>query len=327
MFLRDRLMGTTKRVSVGTGGSQLNGDQLGAAMTPDARYVVFVSTAKSLLPKPQRLQWAENVFINDMVRGRTERVSVPQRRGQFCTTAGVFDVIEGKAWVSDTGRFVAFPAEDCNNRGYTSGAFIRDRRLRRTRELAKSHLNAAPLGASPSLRYIALGTEGGSSGTYHHLVIRDRKLSRNIRVEDALPQKNRNFSWTSAVFITHAAASIVFDDTKVAYRYVLSTKAATPVLDTSARHRFAQVVGASADARYVAVITNALTPSTSVNFLYRVDTESSDSPIIADVDNGGTPYDGRWVLGMGMSGDAHTIGFTVVDSGSQNGAYVRTNLP
>src|SRR5262249_19127006 len=121
---------------------------------------------------------------------------------------------------------------------------------------------------------------------------------------------------------------IVFDDTKIAYTYDPATATATQVLDTSARHRFAVVEGASSDGRYVAVATNLYSgTSYADNSLYRADTQSSDPPILADVDNTNTHYDSRWILAMGMSKDAHNIAFTIVYAGDTNGAYLRTGLP
>jgi hypothetical protein len=324
VFVRDRLLGTTKRVSVGTGSFQLKGDSQGAAITPDGRYVLFTSNAGNLLPKKQRSRWYINVYVRDRVRGRTERVSIPQRNARFCFEAGLFDIVRASAWISANGRYVAFPGDHCNN-GYTTGAFLRDRRLGITRELAKTHANAAPLGASPGLRYIAIGLDGVGAGSYRHLVVRDRVRSRNIHVEDALPAKKRSYDGLDQVFITRHAASIVFAS-KIAYKYDTATATAIPILDTSARQRFAIVEGISTDARYVAVVTNLYTAANS-NDLYRLDTQSSDPPIQADLDSTGTPVENLWILGMGMSSDAHNIAFTGIYAGPKNGVYLRAGLP
>ena len=325
VFVRDRLLGTTERVSVGTGGFQLNGDSLAAAITPDDRYVVFISTAKNLLPRRHRFDWYYNVYVRDLVRDRTQRVSIPRRGARFCNDAGDLDTVQAGAWISNNGRYVAFVAEDCSDTSFTTGAFIRDRKLGVTRELAKTHQNAAPVGASPGLRYIALALDGSVAGRYHHLVIRDRVKSRNIRVEDALPAQKRLYDGLDHVFITAGAKTIVFAS-KIAYKYDTATATATPILDTSARQRFAIVEGISTDARYVAVVTNLYTASSSDD-LYRFDTESSDPPIQADLDSTGTPVDNLWILGMGMSSDAHNIAFTGIYAGPKNGVYLRAGLP
>ena len=132
--------------------------------------------------------------------------------------------------ISASGRYVAFPGDHCTT-AYTTGAFLRDRKLRITRELGKNHTNAAPLGGSPGLRYIAIGLDGAIAGSYRHLIVRDRAQSRNIRVEEALPAKKRSYDGLEQVFITRHAASIVFAS-KIAYKYDTPTAAG----DTDPRH-------------------------------------------------------------------------------------------
>jgi hypothetical protein len=49
VFLRDRQTGTTERVSVGSGRIQANDYSLGAALSADARFVLFSSVATNLV--------------------------------------------------------------------------------------------------------------------------------------------------------------------------------------------------------------------------------------------------------------------------------------
>jgi Tol biopolymer transport system component len=49
IFIRDVLNGSTSLVSVGTNGSNANGSSRDAVMTPDGRYVAFVSAASNLV--------------------------------------------------------------------------------------------------------------------------------------------------------------------------------------------------------------------------------------------------------------------------------------
>ena len=48
VFLRDRLLGTTERVSLTKLGKQANGYSQGPIVTPDGRFVVFQSYATNL---------------------------------------------------------------------------------------------------------------------------------------------------------------------------------------------------------------------------------------------------------------------------------------
>ena len=50
VFVRDRQTGTTRRVSVGPGGAQGNGDSVDPALSADGRFVAFESDATNLVP-------------------------------------------------------------------------------------------------------------------------------------------------------------------------------------------------------------------------------------------------------------------------------------
>ena len=65
---------TTTRVSVTNGGAQANGASLGASLSDDGRYVVFVSEATNLVSGDTSTR--QDVFVRDRQLGVTERVSV-----------------------------------------------------------------------------------------------------------------------------------------------------------------------------------------------------------------------------------------------------------
>ena len=111
VFVRDRLRpGTTERVSVGPGGAQSdgasgvflarNGFAYGkVAMSPDARFVAFASTATTLVPGDTN--GVTDVFVRDRQAGTTTRASVGQ--GGAEANDASFDPA-----ISDDGRYVAF---------------------------------------------------------------------------------------------------------------------------------------------------------------------------------------------------------------------------
>ena len=74
VFVRDRQTGTTRRVSVGPGGVQGNGDSFDPAISADGRFVAFTSDATNLVPGDTN--GASDVFVRDRQTGTTERVSV-----------------------------------------------------------------------------------------------------------------------------------------------------------------------------------------------------------------------------------------------------------
>ncbi len=65
---------STVRVSVDSGGSEVNGDSYAASISDDGRYVAFVSDAPDLVADDTNLR--TDVFVHDRQTGATTRVSV-----------------------------------------------------------------------------------------------------------------------------------------------------------------------------------------------------------------------------------------------------------
>src|SRR5438093_60761 len=68
------MAGLTSRVSVRSGGGQADGSSTLGSMTPDGRFVAFMSAAPNLVPGDSNGR--EDVFVHDRTTGVTERVSV-----------------------------------------------------------------------------------------------------------------------------------------------------------------------------------------------------------------------------------------------------------
>ena len=121
LFLRDRLLGTTERVSIGSGGTQATGDSTGGSISDDGRYVAFWSYAADLVPVDTNLN--PDVFVRDRHNGTTERVNVDWAGNQGLNGYG--------SLMTPDGRFVAFTtdASDLTPEGDfdAESAFLRDR--------------------------------------------------------------------------------------------------------------------------------------------------------------------------------------------------------
>ncbi len=124
IFVYDREMGQTKRVSVASDGAQANagsGSYL-TSISSDGKYVAFSSIASNLVPEDSNDK--EDVFIHDLQTGHTERVSVSSDG-----TQGNFN----SYWpsISADGQYVAFTSSATNLvSGDTNGhndVFIHDR--------------------------------------------------------------------------------------------------------------------------------------------------------------------------------------------------------
>jgi hypothetical protein len=96
-FLRDRLLGTTERVSVSSSGVQAHLGAKKPSMSVDGRFIAFESQSSNLVLGD--FDGVDDVFVRDRATGVTELVSK--------TTAGV--AVGGDApSISADGRFVSF---------------------------------------------------------------------------------------------------------------------------------------------------------------------------------------------------------------------------
>ncbi len=80
IFVRDRQLGTTKRVSVATGGAQANGASSSPAISADGRYIVYASDATNLVAGDTNA--VRDVFLFDQQTQETRRVSLTAALGQ-----------------------------------------------------------------------------------------------------------------------------------------------------------------------------------------------------------------------------------------------------
>lgn len=127
IFIRDVIHGTTTLVSVSTNGSSGNGESREATMTPDGRYVAFVSAATNLVAGDSN--GIPDIFVRDMQAGTTILASpgaraVPQTQATPYTkgSSSEFPII------SVDGRYVAFYSTATNLvGGHTLGeVYVRD---------------------------------------------------------------------------------------------------------------------------------------------------------------------------------------------------------
>jgi len=105
VFLRDRIAGTTERVSLAPGGIQPNDRSLQASVSGDGRYVAFTSAASNLVPSDTNL--TTDAFVRDRVAQTTERVSLTAAGAEY----------SGPSFtpaVSGDGRYVAFNVAVCS---------------------------------------------------------------------------------------------------------------------------------------------------------------------------------------------------------------------
>jgi Tol biopolymer transport system component len=105
VFVRDRLTGRTTLVSQGGHGQRPNGPSGHPSISADGRFVAFSSTAGNLVMRDSNA--ASDVFVRDVRRGTTRRVSVGPRGAE----ANDLSVLPR---ISADGRHVVFVSEATN---------------------------------------------------------------------------------------------------------------------------------------------------------------------------------------------------------------------
>jgi Tol biopolymer transport system component len=105
VFLRDRVAGTTERVSLTGRRTQANGERSGPALSADGRFVAFTSFADNLVAGDTN--FTSDVFVRDRQASTTERVSVSSTEEQANASSS-------GAAISPDGRLVAFTSDAFN---------------------------------------------------------------------------------------------------------------------------------------------------------------------------------------------------------------------
>jgi len=180
IFVHDRRSGATTRVSVGARGRQADGCGVtGCGCDPvlsaDGHLVSFWSSASNLVPDDTNEAW--DVFVRDIRRGRTTRVSVGPNGRQG-------EGLSGEPWLSATGRFVAFTSKapltagDANRRW---DVFVHDRRTGVTTGLTVDDVQGNGLSTDPVVsgdgRFVAFYSYSSN------LVERDTNRAADIFVQ------------------------------------------------------------------------------------------------------------------------------------------------
>ena len=120
IFVRDRRLGTTQRVSITSDGREANSGSGYPAISGNGRYVAFASMASNLVPGDSN--HSPDVFLHDLRTGTTEIVSVATG-GEHGNSGSSFPS------VSADGRFVAFESFSTNlpDGGNGVNVYVRDR--------------------------------------------------------------------------------------------------------------------------------------------------------------------------------------------------------
>ena len=179
VFVRDRMTGTTRRVSVRSSGGQANGHSYGAAVSSTGRYVAFYSHASNLVTGDTN--GVTDVFVRDRTTGTTRRVSVRSNGAQANSESYVESI-------SADGRYVLFTSWASNLvAGDTNGepdAFVRDRATGMTRRASVASGGTEANGESGGWAISADGRYVTFSSWASNLVAGDTNGEPDVFVRD-----------------------------------------------------------------------------------------------------------------------------------------------
>jgi Tol biopolymer transport system component len=189
VFVHDRQTGATKRVSVGPGGAQADGQSLPPAISADGLFVAFDSPATNLVADDTNS--ADDVFVHDLGSGTTRRVSVGPGGVQGTDHSN-------DPALAPLGRFVTFTSSAVNlvtkdtNRGRPD-VFVHDLRTgvtrlvsRRTGGVQGNEFSSEPV-ISGRGRFVAFTSYAsnlvpGDTNEQGDIFVRDRPNGTTVRV-------------------------------------------------------------------------------------------------------------------------------------------------
>ncbi|MDZ4773733.1 MAG: calcium-binding protein [Planctomycetota bacterium] len=181
VFVRDRLLGTTRRITVDSIGTQSNGDTHAGYLSADGRFATYVSLATNLVAGDTN--GVADVFVHELATSVTTRVSVRSDGGQA-------DAWSTGSGITPDGRFVAVLSDATNlapGDGGFRDMFVHDRWTGRT-DWVSAGASGAPPDAdswswggaiSADARLVTFFTTASNMGTpnpssLYHSYVRDR---------------------------------------------------------------------------------------------------------------------------------------------------------
>jgi Tol biopolymer transport system component len=194
VFVRDRQLGTTARVSVQSNGVQAQGGSVGADVSADGRFVVFRSGASDLVPGDTNSR--EDIFVRDRQLGTTERINV----GPSGVEAN--DSSDDRPSISADGRFVVFDSNASNlvpgDTNTAADIFLRDRQAAVTTRVSVANGGVQANGASPYGRISKNGNSVTFDSLASNLVLGDTNNLRDSFVHDRPSATTERISVSSA---------------------------------------------------------------------------------------------------------------------------------
>jgi archaellum component FlaF (FlaF/FlaG flagellin family) len=196
VFVYDRELNTTERVSVGENGTQGNNFSSWSSISGNGRYVAFYSFASNLVPEDTND--TADVFVYDRELNTTERVSVGENGTQGNNSSGTPSI-------SGDGRYVIFSSSASNLvPGNTNGFFVYDRELNTTEWISVGENGTQGIdyffdsSISEDGRYMTFNSsvsnlvEGDTNGVSDVFVVENPLFNNPPMVETEIPNQITN---------------------------------------------------------------------------------------------------------------------------------------
>jgi len=181
IFVRDRQLGATTRVSVSSSGAQANGGNSGHSISSNGRYVAFVSFATNLVDSDTN--GSHDVFVHDRQTGATTRVSVD-------STGTQGNDLSTDPKISSDGHWVAFHSHATNlvenDTNWKPDVFVHDRQTGTTTMVS---VDSAGVQGDDSSKYPSLSSDGryiAFQSVATNLVADDTNGVKDIFVHDRI---------------------------------------------------------------------------------------------------------------------------------------------
>jgi Tol biopolymer transport system component len=213
VFLRDRVAGTTERVTVVGRRTEANGESSHPAISPDARFVAYQSFADNLVPDDTN--FTSDVFLTDRQARTTVRVSLT-------STGQQADNASGSPTITPDGRFVAFSSSSVLVAGEVDDSaedvYLRDLQAGTTVGLSTfgteilGHSNAPAI--TPDGRFVAFQSWDdslipGDTNNSYDVIVLDRSTGAVERVSVSSAGEQGN-DWSLGPAITPDGRFVAF---------------------------------------------------------------------------------------------------------------------
>jgi hypothetical protein len=336
VFVRDMLSGVTMLVSISTNGGLGNFASRGASMTPDGRFVAFVSAANNLVGGDTN--GISDIFVRDMLTGTTVLASPGAKGVQFSNASESPEI-------TPDGRFVAFFSTATNLLpGLTNSGEVYVRDLAASTTIlasihARSNLNAI-LHTSAGVSYNhSISDDGkfvayevspapGFAGSASGLILRYRMdtattdvVHTNAAVDTGAPEDVRNLEMTPdgrfIAFVSTNIGSIQLNSSVKVWdaQSGVTTLASGTASNTVPSNTFCDWPAIDPTGRWVSFLSTATTLTTNSllsNYHIYIHDMWSNTTVLVDTDVNGTGVgvaadaapqmtaDGRWVFFQGL---------------------------